>query len=62
LSSSAWERLQELVGRFQTAWRQRSNANETVDWKDFQPSPANPLRLPALHKLIMTDRRIIRIG
>jgi serine/threonine protein kinase/formylglycine-generating enzyme required for sulfatase activity len=58
LKSEEWNRLTELVGRFESAWQTAASAGETVDLREFVPSEDDPLRRAALLELIKTDLEI----
>ncbi len=54
LKPDEWERLQDLLDRFEAAWQGASS----VDLAEFLPGPEDHLRGPALHELIKTDLEI----
>jgi hypothetical protein len=58
LQAEEWDRLQEVVDRFETAWGQVSTSAATVDLKPFLPSSGDPLRAVTLAELIKTDLEI----
>jgi serine/threonine protein kinase len=55
LSPSAWERLQDLLDRFEKAWQEHPNPRDAVDLADYLPRPKDPLRPLALQELIKCD-------
>jgi serine/threonine protein kinase len=58
LSAADWERLQDLLDRFETAWQQASAPAETLDLCAFLPPAADPLHRVALQELIKSDLEI----
>jgi serine/threonine protein kinase len=57
LTAGEWERLQELLDRFEKAW-QEAGPEQSVDFKDYLPPPSDVLRPVALQELIKTDLEI----
>jgi serine/threonine protein kinase/tetratricopeptide (TPR) repeat protein len=55
LSKSAWERLQELLDRFEKAWNQVTDRDGAVEISDYLPGPKDPLRSIAFQELVKTD-------
>jgi serine/threonine protein kinase len=54
LPSQQWDRLQDLVDRFEQACHQ----GDVIDLQGFLPPPGDPLRKAALQELIKTDLEI----
>jgi tetratricopeptide (TPR) repeat protein len=55
LTSHEWERLQNLLDRFERAWQERPDPHGSVDLRDYLPRPKDALRPIALQELIKAD-------
>jgi hypothetical protein len=55
LSPEEWDRLQEVLDRFEVAWKQARAPLDSVDLAHFLPPRDDPLRPILLHELIKTD-------
>jgi serine/threonine protein kinase/formylglycine-generating enzyme required for sulfatase activity len=53
--TSDWQSLQEMVDRFQKAWREAVGSATEVDLSGYLPPPDNPFRQVALHQLTKLD-------
>jgi serine/threonine protein kinase len=54
LKPHEWDRLRDLVDRFEEAWKKQGD----VDPANYLPGPNDPLRLAVLRELVRTDMEI----
>ena len=57
LSVDDWERLQEILDRFEKAWSNVAS-EDAIDLKAYLPGAEDPLRPVALQELIKADLEI----
>jgi serine/threonine protein kinase len=55
LNDDPGQRLQDLLARFEQAWRGHNGQEPAVDFTPFLPPPGDPLRPTALHALVKAD-------
>jgi hypothetical protein len=57
LTAPEWERLQDLLDRYERAWNE-AGPEQLLDFKDYLPPTEDALRSAALQELIKTDLEI----
>jgi len=58
LNTGEWTRMMQFIERFEQAWSDTPGPEETVDLRDYLPTPEDVLRPATLHELVKTDLEI----